>query len=108
MAINPTGSKGPQAPDPRRTDGTARGERLPAQAEGTERTPAASRSTQDVVELSASAADAVQPGEIPTNTLPAERLREIARRLADGTYDTPAVRDAVADRLLNDLEAPGA
>ena len=57
----------------------------------------------DTVEISAEVIGSTE-ADIPHGTLSAERLRELNRRIADGHYDAPAVRDAIAGRLLNDLD----
>lgn len=57
----------------------------------------------DTVEISADVIGSTE-ADIPHGTLSAERLRDLNRRIADGHYDTPAVRDAIAGRLLNDLD----
>jgi hypothetical protein len=41
--------------------------------------------------------------EIPQGELPADRMRTILRRLADGFYDRPEVRDELARRVRPDL-----
>jgi hypothetical protein len=61
----------------------------------------------DAVELSAAARELVarEGGELPpTRQLPAERLQEIARRIAEGHYDRPEVLDRAAERLLDALD----
>ncbi|HXF95495.1 MAG TPA: flagellar biosynthesis anti-sigma factor FlgM [Gemmatimonadales bacterium] len=61
----------------------------------------------DAVELSAAARDllAREGADVPPiRQLPAERLQQIARRLAEGHYDRPEVLDRAAERLLEALD----
>jgi anti-sigma28 factor (negative regulator of flagellin synthesis) len=61
----------------------------------------------DNVEVSSAAHElheAVGAGEIPSGTLPAERLAEISKRIASGHYDSDAVRDDTVRGIAEDLE----
>jgi hypothetical protein len=40
---------------------------------------------------------------VPQGTLSPERMDEVLRRLADGTYDSTEVRDVIARRIQKDL-----
>jgi hypothetical protein len=67
-----------------------------------------STASSDSVELSAASRGLTDGGEsVPSGTLSAERVREIARRLEQDHYDTPEVRDTIARRALRDLGSPG-
>jgi hypothetical protein len=61
----------------------------------------------DSVELSSAslgmARQADTARQIPRGELPAERMQAILRRLADGFYDRPEVRDELARRVGPDL-----
>jgi hypothetical protein len=61
----------------------------------------------DSVELSSASlgmAERTEGGrEIPQGELPADRMQAILRRLADGFYDRPGVRDELARRVGPDL-----
>ncbi|HYC33608.1 MAG TPA: hypothetical protein VEB59_15065 [Gemmatimonadales bacterium] len=60
--------------------------------------------SSDSVELSAASRGLSDGTEaVPSGTISAERLREVARRLAQDHYDTSEVRDTVARRALRDL-----
>ena len=107
MAIDPLKSHNLGLPDAARAGqaGTpaGRGEVAPA---GDSDAPA----QRDSVELSS---ESRQLGEsaaagapaLPSGSLTAERLREVAARIEAGFYDAPAVRDRVAERLASDLNA---
>lgn len=64
----------------------------------------------DSVELSSASLGMAQQTEtareIPQGELPAERVQTILRRLADGFYDRPEVRDELARRVHPDLPNP--
>lgn len=61
----------------------------------------------DSVELSSASLGMAQQTEtareIPQGEVPADRMQAILRRLADGFYDRPEVRDALARRVRSDL-----
>jgi hypothetical protein len=40
---------------------------------------------------------------IEANTIPAERMKEILKRVSDGTYDKPEVIDEIARRAADDI-----
>lgn len=93
MTIQGPGPRGVPQPSPRRTGEAAEAPKAT--------TPAASGGapTGDVVELSTSGPAA----EVPSGTLTPERLQAIARRLAEGGYETSAVYDAIAHGVRADL-----
>ena len=60
----------------------------------------------DKVEFSAAAQQLHQlkgAEQIDANTIPAERLNEILKRVADGFYDTPEVIDETTKRAAEDI-----
>lgn len=82
----------------------------PAHRSGTPETPGHTRAGKPAEPLAADAAEL--SGEVralagqeavPSGELTPERLREILGRLARGEYDDPAVLDATARGLGNDL-----
>ncbi|MBL8995763.1 MAG: hypothetical protein KJZ74_12375 [Gemmatimonadales bacterium] len=97
MSINPTGPSRPFV------DGT--GPSRPAQSvvradeAPVRRTPTPPHGQRDVLDLSPAARALVaQAGE--EDGLSAERLLEIRGRVLDGSYDAPAVLDAIAANIL--------
>jgi anti-sigma28 factor (negative regulator of flagellin synthesis) len=56
----------------------------------------------DSVEVSEEARRLAEP-EIPTGTIPAETLREISSRIADGSYNVDSVIDTIADKLRDQV-----
>ena len=61
----------------------------------------------DKVQLSAQAKDASAAGGASPSGLSSERLQEILKRLTSGYYDSPQVRDVVAQRVKNDVTGTG-
>jgi hypothetical protein len=57
----------------------------------------------DTVELSADAQQVSGGEAVPKGSVLADRIREIGAKLASGHYDTPEVRDTVADKIKGDL-----
>ena len=67
--------------------------------------PASTGKTTDVAPddqllLSPTATDATAEVDVPTGTLSADALRVITERLASGHYDSEAVADRVAGKLI--------
>lgn len=102
MAIDPMGPGGPTDPSIRRG-----AERLERAAAPTPRPTAESTRTDaavgDTVELSAEALRLAAGNDIPQGTLSAERLAEITERLATGSYDSAAAREAIARGVAGEL-----
>ena len=61
----------------------------------------------DQVQLSPRARAAGPSSGTSASGLSAERLQEILKRLTSGYYDTAPVQDRVAERVKDDLTAPG-
>ncbi len=58
----------------------------------------------DRIELSEAARGLVEESlSIPIGEVPSDRLREFSRRLLDGHYERPEVRDEVLRRILSGL-----
>jgi anti-sigma28 factor (negative regulator of flagellin synthesis) len=74
-------------------------------------TPEATQAKSDRVDLSDAArkladlASDINGATPESGTLPPERLAEIAQRLHDGFYESDAVREDIARRILPDLES---
>ncbi|MDZ4257286.1 MAG: hypothetical protein U0974_04530 [Gemmatimonadales bacterium] len=100
MAIDPLGSGAPADPTLRRaTDRLERG-----QSVANQRAPIAAPADApagDSVVLSAEAIRRASGADIPSGTLSAERLAEITQRIADGSYDSEAAREAIAKKVVN-------
>lgn len=102
MTVDRLGNSGVQPQGPRRTEVT------PRDVSGTpggavDRAKGDAELAADTVELSANVSGATSGEAVPTGEIDPARLRDIARRIADGSYDTPAARDKIAGRLLEDL-----
>jgi limonene-1,2-epoxide hydrolase len=63
-------------------------------------TPAVDGGTGDQLLLSSTATDASAEVDVPAGTLSADALRVITERLASGHYDSEAVADRVAGKLI--------
>ncbi len=75
-----------------------------------DRSPSTSSKTDDV-EVSATAHElqARAAGETPpAGELKPDQLRELARRVSEGHYNTPEVLDQVSRRVMDHLDANGA
>lgn len=60
----------------------------------------------DKVEVSSAAQELQEltgSERIDANTIPAERMKEILKRVSDGTYDNPEVIEEIARRMVDDL-----
>jgi hypothetical protein len=105
MTINPT-SGGPMSrPDATRLSGTAASPQ-PAESGSAASVPAAAQPA-DEVEVSGAARELLERGGAeapPANQLPPERLRQIARRIADGHYDRPEVQRHMLERIMDVLQ----
>ena len=103
MTVDRLGNSGVQPQGPRRTEVTPRDVGgTPAGA--ADRARPDGELAADTVELSADVVSATGGEAVPNGGIDPARLRDIARRIADGSYDTPAVRDKIAGRLLQDLD----
>lgn len=61
--------------------------------------------SEDRIEISdVSRGLAAAAGDVPSGTLPAERMREVAGRIATDWYKRPEVREAVIQRVLASLQ----
>jgi hypothetical protein len=103
MTVDRLGNSGVQPQGPRRTEVTPRdvggnpgGAVDRARPEG--------ELSADTVELSADVSGVTSSEAVPSGEIDPARLRDIARRIADGSYDTPAARDKIAGRILEDLD----
>ena len=97
MSIQPSGPSrpfvegaGPSRPSP----AVVRAEEAPVR-----RTPTPSHGQRDVLDLSPAARAFVARAE-GDESLSAERMLEIRGRVLDGSYDAPAVLDAIATSIL--------
>ncbi len=59
----------------------------------------------DQAELSPDVRELAAAEEIPSGTIPPERLKEILGRIAQGGHDQPEVLDATAEGVLRDLRS---
>ncbi len=67
----------------------------------------AGRAGGDRIELSDAAkrlTEEASTAERPSGTVPPDKLALVSKRLLEGFYDTEAVRQAIAEALLEDLE----
>jgi hypothetical protein len=97
MAIDPLGSSGIPESNARRAANAP-----PIRPELT--LPTGQRSDAvDTAEVSDEARRLAIGADIPHFTLAAQRLREISQRLADGTYNSDAVVDAIATGIKGDV-----
>ena len=60
----------------------------------------------DQTEFSPEVRELAAAEEIPSGTIPPERLKEILGRLAHGGHDQPEVLDATTEGVLRDLRSP--
>lgn len=105
MAIDPLNTSGVPDPSVRRPDQSGRPD-TPPPARGVAGSESGTEPASDSVELSAEAIRLAAGADIPTDTMPADRLAEITRRLAAGGYDTAQAHDAIARALRGELDAP--
>jgi len=95
MAIDPLGSGGiPEAGTRRVTTGGADTDAAPK----SQPRPTAA----DSVEVSSEARRLSTP-DIPVETLPADYLREVSGRVADGSYNSDAVVKAIAEAVAKEI-----
>jgi anti-sigma28 factor (negative regulator of flagellin synthesis) len=109
MSIDPTKSNGANPLGGPRLDqaGSNQSTRQSGQLKPVAPQPARDASAgDDQVSISAEAraAGSTEAGTSATG-IPADRLREILKRISSGYYDTPQVRDHVAQKLQADLGA---
>jgi hypothetical protein len=107
MAIDPTKAAGASPVDRSRID-QANSNQSARQTGQARSVPASSREaggSDDSVQLSdeARAASRADAGTSPSG-LSAERLQEILKRLSSGYYDSPQVRDQVAQRIQQEWD----
>ncbi len=109
MSIDPTKSSGVNPLSGPRVDQTGGNQSTRQSGQLKPVAPQAARDASagdDQVSISAEAraAGGAQEGTSATG-IPAERLRGILKRISSGYYDTPQVRDQVAQKLQADLGA---
>ncbi len=68
-------------------------------------TPRPAPSAVDQADLSPEVRELAGAEEIPSGTIPPERLKEILGRLAQGGHDQPEVLDATTEGVLRDLRS---
>lgn len=111
MTIKGIGNAGVPSPDPRRVDGGVVGKRPAVTGADATARPSArldAGADADVVELSADALSSrANTGVPPRETMPIARVKEIAARIVNGSYDRPEVQDVVLDRLAAHLDTLG-
>jgi Anti-sigma-28 factor, FlgM len=103
--VNPPGSGGVDGPRFQRTRPDGANAAREVAGAGPVQRPATPAEGQDRVEVSDAAralSDLAQAGGTPSS-LSAERLKQVLARLRDGTYDRPATLDAIARRILDEL-----
>lgn len=109
MAIDPTKASGASPLDRSRVD-QANSNQSARQTGQSRSVPASSREAaqaDDSVQLSdeARAASRADAGDSASG-LSTDRLQEILKRLSSGYYDSPQVRDQVAQRIQKEWDSP--
>lgn len=99
MTIKGVGPGGTPQPDRLRSENAGQIQRAQHPGESAVRRGA---EVGDTVELSSAALEGARTEAIPGGELEPARLREISRRIADGSYDSEAVMQRVADQILNE------
>jgi anti-sigma28 factor (negative regulator of flagellin synthesis) len=104
MTVEPTNRSHVQASRTNKPIDLAAGKETDGKAKETAKAPKST--VVDKVEVSSTAQELhelIGSERIDTNTMPAERLKEILERISDGTYDKPEVIDEIARRAVDDL-----
>ncbi len=103
MSVDPLKARAVSSPQAEKASGGAR--RTESAADRAAEVPLLPAG--DSVELSSASLGMVEHTasghEIPKGELPAERMHAVLRRLAEGFYDRPEVRDELARRVGPDL-----
>jgi len=106
MSVEGLGGKGSQPTDSRKTESTARGQKVAPGAEGPGRPSGPAAQTADQVAFSADVQGLGGREDVPRSEVSAQRLQVIGERIASGYYDRPEALDAVARGVLADLNRP--
>ena len=93
----------PSDADTRAPSPSARQPDTPAPGEGNVELEDVLRDKVELPMTLRSLPDGSDTGRVPQGTLPPERMREVLRRLADNTYDSPEAQDIIARRVRRDL-----
>ena len=101
MTIKGVGHGGSPQPEKIRTENPGQAPRVPHGGDSAVRRSA---EVGDTVELSGAALEGARTDAVPSGEIDAARLREISRRIADGSYDAAEVRMAVAEKILREVD----